>query len=150
MPVLYEPDAPEDSFELTPDCNQLLVSGRSRIRITRTAFRRAGVPAVHLPLAGYRTQAHRAGGPSRGPLSPELRRPTGLRRPPGAGTALSASTRCNVLGETQGRSGRVTEGRTRGSRGGLLLKLVLAASNFTARPPGVTTIQTDAHNMGRE
>ena len=28
MPVLYEPDAPEDSFELTPDCNQLLVSGR--------------------------------------------------------------------------------------------------------------------------
>jgi hypothetical protein len=36
MPVLYEPDAPEDSFELTPDCNQLLVSGRYRIRITRT------------------------------------------------------------------------------------------------------------------
>jgi hypothetical protein len=58
---------------------------------------------------------------------------------------LSASTRCNILGETQGRSGRVTEGRSRGSRGGLLLKLVLAASNFTARPPGVTTIQTDAH-----
>src|SRR5258705_4470924 len=24
MPVLYEPDAPEDSFEVTPDCNQLL------------------------------------------------------------------------------------------------------------------------------
>ncbi len=22
--------------------------------------------------------------------------------------------------------------------------------NFTARPPGVTTVQTDAHNMGRE
>jgi alpha-1,2-mannosyltransferase len=43
--------------------------------------------AVQAPLAGSRTQAHRAGGPSRGPLSPELRRPTGLRRPPGAGTA---------------------------------------------------------------
>jgi hypothetical protein len=34
MPVLYEPDAPEDSFELTPDCNQQLVLSSSRFSAT--------------------------------------------------------------------------------------------------------------------
>jgi hypothetical protein len=57
MPVLYEPDAPEDSFELTPDCNELggphgeVPAGRVLFRAAsrRTGlarFRASGSPVI--------------------------------------------------------------------------------------------------------